>query len=198
MHSIALFAQTTDKELNRLINSVLLLRSSEMTQYKAVEQTLNKDSQWTRMDELGPLKTNECKPSDKVSTFKLNRMLWSLEKSRKYVSTHGDFLNGNDSHYNYSLFERSVKAGTTVQHTLKMREGKQTFAVIPFEKLNEELSVSISCNKNNFSQEMVTPDGYMIFEGYCKSTDDEITITVNNKGKNNLSFVIINHNSRKK
>jgi hypothetical protein len=141
------------------------------------------------------LRQQECHPSDHVPGFKLNRILNTIDGNRKYVSTHGDMLNGEDKRYNYSLYERSVKKGNTVSYKLKGRKGYQIFVVVPFTGKQSGLSAFITSEKNNRVNFSCAADGTLTVS-YKLRSDQEFAIAINNKGKSNQSFVLINYNSR--
>lgn len=190
-----------DKELQSLIEVVKMLRSSDEADFNKASQILAADTKWTSMSELGVKQHTECLPVDKVPGFKLNRILSKAEGNRKYVYTHGDMLNGEDERYNYSLYERSVKAGLEVTYKLKGREGGQTFVLIPYGGKGANLSGCIMLDdgmKIGFSPEI--QDGGILV-AYCESSiltrDKVFSVTIKNGSSQNQSFVIINHNTRK-
>lgn len=182
-----------DKELEALVDVVKILRNPSESSFKQATKLLKADEKWTPMRETGELKATECKHSDKIPSFKLNRILNSIAKERKRVSTTGTMLNGEDSRYNYSLYERSLKKGKSATYTLKNRLGKQTFVLIPYKNKKGCLSVIVDGKKvKTLEQE----DGTLL----CSfvSSGKEMALTVTNKSGAALSFVLLNHNSRKK
>lgn len=193
-------AQTiTDKELGALVDVVKMLRTRNEATYNKARQILSADSKWTPMNETGGRQEGECRPADVVDKFKLNRILTNVEGSRKYVTTHGDMLNGEDERYNYSLYERTVKAGAKVTYKIKGREGRQTFVVVPFAQGAPALSASVSIDQKPIGK-FVMEDGILVAE--CSSEaitrDREIVLTIENKNRSaNQAFVILNHNTRK-
>lgn len=200
MASMSSVAQTMDSELKSLVDIVKMLRSENSTSYSRAQELLKKDSKWTPMNETGTLKKQECRPTEVGKRFKLNRILSTVDNGRKYVSTHGDMLNGEDERYNYSLYERSVKAKTTVEYTIKGREGKQTFVIVPYLESGSGLCATITLGngqKENFSTDK---DGLLLYSSNMSSLkrEDIIKITVTNKSASNQSFVLLNHNSRNK
>lgn len=193
-------AQTMDKELTTLVNLVKMLRDGSSVSYDKVQSTLKADSKWTPMNETGTLKAQECKPAEISKRFKLNRILSTVDNSRKYVATHGDMLNGEDERYNYSLYERSVKAKATVSYTLKGREGRQTFVIVPYVDKNSGLTATIQFANGKSAKFQAQADGTLVYAGNDASTvrSDVITITVKNASSSNQAFVLLNHNSRDK
>ena len=121
---IAVAQHIVDEELQSLVAVVKMLRNSNENAFNQVSQLLASDEKWTPMSELGVRQSTECLPVDRVAGFKLNRILSKVEGNRKFVYTHGDMLNGEDERYNYSLYERSVKAGQKVSYRLKLNTGK--------------------------------------------------------------------------
>ena len=147
--SVSLHAQASkmDKELTALVDAVRILRNPSESSFNQTTKLLKADERWTPMRETGELKDTECKPSDKVPSFKLNRILNSVEKERKHVSTTGTMLNGEDSRYSYSLYERSLKKGKSATYSLRKRSGRQTFVVVPYVKKKGSLSVLVNGRK---------------------------------------------------
>lgn len=191
--SSAQASRIDDKELASLTSTVKILRNPTESNFNKVKKLLEADEKWTPMNETGKLKSTECKPSDKTPTFKLNRILASVAKKQKRVSTTGTMLNGEDSRYNYSLYERSLKKGKSATYKLNKRYGKQTFVLVPFIKKKGSLSVLVDGKKPiTIEQE----DGTLICS--FDSTGKEINLSVTNKSGSALSFVLLNHNSRKK
>lgn len=195
-------AQTMeDKELQSLIEAVRMLRHSHEDTFTKVSQLFSADYQWTSMTELGVRQQTECLPSDKVPGFKLNRILTKAEGERKYVYTHGDMLNGEDERYNYSLYERSLKAGEEVCYQLKGREGAQVFALIPFKGKEAAFSGYLqigSAEPVKFASVGTDEDLlYAFLQSPSLNRETTISITIKNHSGENQSFVIVNHNTRK-
>ena len=190
-------AQTDSPELNNLIDIIHLLHSQNRDDYMKAYELLDKNPIWTPMNELGNLQNTECTPADKVKRFKLNRLLTKAEGNRKYVVSHGDFLNGEDKNYNYSLYERAVRKNATAHFKIKGREGKQIFVIVPFEGIKSELSIVITCNDVPFDI-LNRTDGLIVLTSMeAVQIDDFIEIEITNHGPIDESYVILNHNSRK-
>ena len=159
-----------------------------------VEKAMRQDLQWTMMDEIAKDK-GECSPSDKVGTFGLNNILYRVLMARRgATNAGGNFRDGRDTRYKYSLIEVSVKGKREVSYQISGREGVQIFAVIP---LNKELpfNASICCEKN--STDSFSKEG--IFYLRLKrgvNRKESIKLTIFNKSGRNASFVIINYNSQ--
>ena len=187
-----------DKEVRSLIGAVCKLRGADANSYKRVETLLSEDEAWTPMNETGAFQEGECPPYDDIPYFGLNRLLSHIAIERKMVHTHGDFLNGEDERYNYSLYERSVRAGFSVSYTLKGREGKQWFIIIPYDKDGGGLSASISINGGSTIPFTQAENGAIAtYLDWPKiDVNDLVTITV--QGTRNQSFVLLNHNTRKR
>lgn len=183
-----------DKELASLVGVAKMLRVQNEANFEKAKQILKADDKWTPMSETGDVRDTECKPVDKALGFKLNRILTSVARERKYVSTKGEMLNGEDERYNYSLYERSLKKKSEATYTLKNRHGKQTIIIVPFNAQKGNLTVRINGKRLSSAKEL--DDGIIICGFSVKNKD--ITLTVSNKSTEPLSFVIINHNSRKK
>ena len=198
--SVSLQAQNIrDAELSKLVSAVKLLRTGTQENYEKATQILTDDTKWTAMSETGAVRNEECSIKDKVSRFKLNRILSKAESGRKYVSTHGDMINGEDARFDYSLYERSLKAGKSASYTLKGRSGEQTFVIVPYStKADIDVSLKMGNSPIKFTKEKQA-DGTVIVRWTEKTPGGKtpITISLTNKGSEPQAFVIINHNTRK-
>lgn len=184
-----------DRELHRLVEEVRLLRSADESVYEDVFRRMEADLSWTPMNETGPLQSSECPPSDRIGRFRLNRILSRADAGRKYVSAHGNMLNGEDARYNYSLYERSVKGNAEVSYRFKGREGNQTFVLVPFEPGN---ALSAVVEVEGMEPVPFTVDGDVLVAEFSSgelSRDRVLTITVTNGSPAGLSFVLLNHNA---
>lgn len=196
-----LMAQTgiEDKELAVLVDVVGMLRESTEENFNKASRILSDDVKWIPMYETGRVREDlECKASENVPGFKLNRILSKAYESRKYVSTHGDMVNGEDARYDYSLYERTLKPMAQVEYHLKGREGKQVFIIIPYNR-SKALEATISCAGKKWPGK-VEDDGTSIikWETDTPSGDMELVLSVTNGSDSPQSFVIINHNTRRK
>lgn len=196
-----MFAQSLaeDKELTMLLDVVKMLRVTNETTYNKALEILKNDSQWTPMDETGAVRADvECKASEKVPGFKLNRILTKVDSDRIYVSTHGDFVNGTSAKYDYSLYERALKPNKEVAYRLKGREGQQVFVLVPY-NCNAKFEVTVqSGGKTAIGTR--NQEGIVVVE-FCdevKSDNYDFVVKVRNTMRTSQSFVIINHNTRKK
>ena len=194
-----------DQEMRRLMEVVASLRSSDKTQqklaWKKAAETLSSDKAWTIMDEIVPDLDNECRLTDRtINWFSINRM---LSQHMKYddIKSRGDFLNGEDPNFNYSLIERSVRPKRTVNYDLKSREGKQIFIIMPFNQAMASLDVSIHRFGKILAKGKKGNDGniYLVIPESQKVKKEEVlTLRVKNKSAKGMAFVIINHNTRSK
>ena len=183
-----------DKELASLVEVVKMLRNPNESNFNQAMLRLKADEKWTPMSETGKLQTTECKPSEKIPSFKLNRLLTSVGKEKKHVATTGSMLNGEDERYCYSLYERSLKKGKAATYQLNKRYGKQTIILVPFLKKKGSLTILVDGKKpSNIEGE----DGTLLCT-FNHITRKELSITITNKSGKALSFVILNHNTRKK
>ena len=152
------------------------------------------------MDEITPHE-NECLLSDrKVKWFALNRIL-SQRMGYEDNKTRGDFNNGEDPNFNYSLIERSVKAGRKVEYELSSREGEQIFIIMPSNTEKAKFEISLYRGKDKLAQGKTLNSGdiYMKIDAKKEITaDDVLRLVVINNSNENMAFVIINHNTRKK
>lgn len=187
-----------DPELTFLVHSVCQLRNADDASYKAIEEKLEADELWTPMNETGPFLEQECAPSVRIPRFKLNRMLSQIGGKRKYVSTRGDMLNGEDERYDYSLYERSVQKDAKVSYSLTGREGRQVLVIVPYAKDGGGLSASVALDGAQEKPFVQTGRG----DGSLYVTIDDdlqkhqvIRVTVTG-GQSDQAFVLLNHNTR--
>ena len=189
------FAQKeTDKELRHLMNTISALRQSNETAWDQAMQTFKQDSLWTMMDEIKS--SNEYKPIGN-NQFKLNTILNECSGyNRKMVR--GDFLNGNDPNYDYSLTERGIKKGCSVSYEMSYREGKQTFVIMPYKKTKGKIEVKGFHNDEPAGDIYTDNDGniYLYINVNIK-LNDKLRLVITNHSDENIPVVIINHNTRK-
>lgn len=190
-------AQIADAELRSLVDVVTRLRTPGEAAYTRALAALEADTKWTPMNETGRVTPNECGPSEKLSRFRLNRILNKADAARKYVSTHGDMLNGADERYNYSLYERALRAGKSETYSLPGRAGRQTIVIVPHAAQGSGITATVSGGgvAVTFRSDK---SGVLVAELDSKavSKDRPLTLTVSNTSGQPQAFVIINHNTR--
>lgn len=176
-------------EMASLVLRCIDLRSSQNT--GKVSKAMDRDLNWTMMDELALDKNGECTTKDAVDVFGLNDIGFSILKRHGGVTNSGGrFRDGRDPRYKYSFIEITVKQGKTVNYNISGREGAQMFAIIPFEK--------------DAKYEAFIPDGDSFLDnGVCYillrhgiKKNDAFKLTITNKSGKNMAFAIINYNSR--
>lgn len=185
-------AYAQDEELNKLVDIVSSLRHGGENAYKSAITSLSTDKTWTPMDELGINKDVECRTSDHTPGFRLNSVLTNAENAERYQTSTGNHLNGADSRYNYSLFEKTLKAGKSVSYKLNQRWGPQIFIIIPYAG---NLDVSVSSDGQVFANSSLGNGAVKIVGNAVKGLP--VVVSVRNDDVENVSYVIINYNSRK-
>ncbi len=190
MPCICVFAQ--DAELNRLADIVFSLQSGGEKAYNNAVIQLAADKLWTPMDELTIDRAVECKASERVPGFRLNAVLTNAENENRYQTSTGNHLNGADSRYNYSLFEKTLRAGKTTTFTLPGRWGEQEIIIIPYQGL---LDASAKCGDAPLKLSKMS-NGCLKLSGRA-SKDSPLTLTITNQSESSISYVIINYNSRR-
>ncbi len=182
------------QEMETLVKRCCDLRNAKNT--TRIERAFYDDRQWTLMDELAIDSNGECTIHNKVSTLGLNEMGYRIAKYNRGISnTGGRFRNGQDPRYNYSFIEVTAKKGATLKYNITGREGKQVFAVIPY-KQGSAFGISLT-RKGLSIGKSYDADGvkYIAVDENIK-TSDILTLRIVNTSGGNLSFVIINYNSR--
>mgnify|MGYP002624291438 CR=1 FL=1 len=156
-----------------------------------ISKLMDRDMSWTMMDELALDKNGECTTKDMVDMFGLNDIGFSIIKRHGGVTNAGGrFRDGRDPRYKYSFIEIPVKKDKTVNYKITGREGKQLFAIVPFEK-DARFAASIP-NGISFTDKGVC---YIWLEQGVKKTD-AFMLTLKNLSGKNMAFAIISYNSR--
>lgn len=189
-----LCASAQNSELNTLADIVASLKGGEKAYNQAVA-TLAKDKLWTPMDELTVAAGVECRASDRVPGFRLNSALTNAENKNRYQTTTANHLNGADSRFNYSLIEKTLKAGKSASYSLHQRWGEQTFLIIPYAGKSAGISATAAADGHPFTATQLA-NGVIRLTGNAVK-DKPLTISIKNASAQNASYVIINYNSRK-
>ena len=188
---------------SKLLNAVLVLRHGDTIAWKTAYNELAKQqSQFTLMNELKD-ERNDCSlGTDNVKSFGVNRIVADLKMGLRVQNTGQELLDGSDTRFKYSLFEKGIKKGCTSTYTLKGRSGKQVFLIVPFaadQPYTSELRKSDGT--------LIAPSGkdaegityYFVDTKTGPTLGETLMLKISNKDlKNNASFVIINHNYRNK
>lgn len=180
--------------MGTLIWRCVELRSS--ANIKKVSRALERDMNWTVMDEIAIDRKGECTIKDEVDTFGLNDIGFAILKRRGGVlNTGGRFRDGRDPRYKYSFIEVTVKKDAVVNYDITGREGEQLIAIIPYRK-DAAFTTGAYMDDNEIGKVRLK-DGISyisIRKGLMK--DDKFTLTIKNNSGQNMAFVIINYNSR--
>lgn len=192
-----------DDELVFLMETVSMLRTAEpgekMDIYDKVSDKLKKDDKWTRMDELVDEGTGECRLTDRtVNWFRLNNILNTIEITRVgNDDIKGDFLNGENPNFRYSLLEKSVKNGSSVKYRIRGRSGKQVFVLMPFNPSDSgNISMSLYKGDSQISAGEMDSKGNLFMEYTGSLTpDEELVLVISNHGVKNIAMVLFNHNT---
>lgn len=189
------FAQTkTDPELQKLTKTVATLRNADEKTWNKALDAFRQDSLWTTMDEV-TRDENECWLIGNKQ-FKLNPILNQCSgHDRKMVR--GDFLNGNDPHYNYSLTERGIKKQCSVSYEMSYREGRQTFVVMPYNPKIAQIDVKAYLNDRPVGETRIDNSDIVLNINDNVVKSDTIRLVITNFSKVDTPVVIINHNTRK-
>ncbi len=190
-----LYALSLDQELQKLCDIVRSLKTQGEEGFKDAQKILMTDPLWTPMNELVATDpTSECKASDRVPGFKLNKLLAGAEQAQRFETSTGNMLNGEDARFNYSLYERTVRSGATVEYNLSGRSGEQTFIIIPFEA-DADFTATVKAGEEPMEVKKYK-DGTLAFTGNV-SKGERVKLTIINTSDRNCSFAILNHNTRR-
>ena len=198
--ALAIAAQDVkiDKGLKSLVDAVVSLRQSDKA--NSVKTVLRNNKQWTLMDELKDENDGECWLTKKMKRFNLIPLINGVLTER-YGSNipGGDFLNGEDPRFNYSLIEKGIKAKKKVKYTFQGRVGKQDFVFVPCDPSSTNLNIKFSKGSSPLKTvQKKDKDGtvYLHIDTKLKS-DDIITLEIENRSDVNVAVAILNHNTRK-
>lgn len=202
------FGQTTLDEheeivTSKLLNAVLVLRQGDTIAWKtAYDELAKQQSQFTLMNELKD-ERNDCSlVTENVQSFGVNRIVADLKMGMRVQNTGQELLDGSDTRFKYSLFEKGIKKGCTSTYTLKGRLGKQVFLIVPFAADQPYISELRKSDGTLIAPSGKDTDGityYFVNTETGPSFGETLMLKISNKDlKNNASFVIINHNYRNK
>lgn len=181
-------------DMGALIGRCIELRSS--VNLKKVSRALERDMNWTVMDEIAIDRNGECTIKDEVDTFGLNDIGFAILKRRGGVlNTGGRFRDGRDPRYKYSLIEITVKKDAVVNYDITGREGEQLIAIIPYKK-DAAFAARTYMEDNEISETQLKDGICYISIRKNLMKDDKFTLTIKNNSGQNMAFVIINYNSR--
>jgi len=186
-------AQNYTEPMKRLIGYVSELRTSDTDD--SVYMKLINDNCWTLMDEIGHAE-GECSPFVEMEKFGINDLAHRVESKMrgKYVST-SNFCDGTDPRYSYSFIEKSIMDSTTISYEIGGRTGLQTFVVVPF-SVDYKLRVGVIVSENDYIG-IVDPSGNIVIEFDAgNDAKRKFVLSIENKSGKDISYVILNYNSR--
>lgn len=192
------------EELTRkLLDATLLLRQADQQNWTRARSEFEKRlAQFTLMDELRDRANDYPLAGNGIRTFGVNRIITALkDRSNRTVQNSGQrLLDGSDSRFSYSIYEKGVRAGRTATYTMRERYGKQVFLIVPH-KADQAYSVTlVRANGTVIPPTGKDRDGvtyFIIDAAHAPKRGETLTMKLTNRSsKENASFVIINHNYR--
>ena len=204
-YSQTVLNEDEEKYTLKLVDAVLTLRNNTQQSWDAAQYELSTLLRvFTMMDELQDV-NNDCALINKnVKSFGLNRMIKNLKGSKNVVQNTGKgLLDGSDSRFNYSIYEKGIKKGCTATYSnLTGRHGMQVFIVIPY-SANQPYKTELHLYEGEIYEPVHKDDNgityYFIDTENGPSEGDSLILKIENMDtENNRSFVIINHNYRNK
>lgn len=189
-----------DNTMQVLLNAALQLRKSgdKAVWDKVHAQMEAKKDAFTLMDELDD-EAHDCELIVVQKTTGINRLAGDVKNNKVVAYSQKTLLDGSDSRYRYSLFEKGIKAKQTAKYTeLKGRSGDQIFLVVPYKTTQQY--TAIICGKKRIMptyKDKNTGVSYFVVDAKdCPDKGGSFIIQVENKEASNASFVFINYNSR--
>ncbi len=193
--ALALSTPAIPTEMQALVDRCIALRQS--SNVSRVTRELQRDSQWTLMDEIEIDRNGECSIKDPVNTFGLNDIGFRIFKLHSgVVNQGGRFRDGRDPRYSYSFIEITIKKSSKVTYDINGREGSQLLAIVPHDS-NARFTASVSLNGKRCGTAAMR-DGvcYLSIEQKLRPSD-HVKLTIVNQSGHNMAFALINYNSRK-
>lgn len=184
----------------KLLKATLLLRDHNTDNWNEAKHELSKRlGIFTLMDELKDFK-HDCALIEKnVKSFGLNRMIKELKAGKRVQNTGKGLLDGSDSRFNYSIYEKGIKKGNTSVYKLSGRSGKQLFIIVPYNP-EQQYSTTLGIDGGKtYSPALKDEKGityYLIDTADGPAVGENLKLEISNNGGNNASFVVINHNYR--
>ena len=182
-------------EMQKLVDRCIALRQG--SNVSNVTRELQRDNQWTLMDEIAIDRKGECTVNDPVTMFGLNDIGFRIFKLHGGVTNQGGrFRDGRDPRYSYSFIEVTVKSQKSVTYDITGREGSQLLAIVPRGN-DAKFTATVTRNGETCGTAAVR-DGvcYLSIQEKLK-TSDTFKLTIQNQSGQNMAFAIINYNSRK-
>lgn len=182
-------------EMKTLVNQCVSLR--QPANVSRVTRELQRDNQWTLMDEIAIDRQGECTIDDPVTMFGLNDIGYRIFKRHSgVVNQGGRFRDGRDPRYSFSFIEVPVKRQSSVTYDISGREGSQVFAIVPHDA-GARFTAAVTRDGKSCGS-AVRADGVCYLSIAEKlHPGDHFKLTIKNQSGQNMSFVIINYNSRK-
>ena len=102
----------------KLMDAVLILRQDNKQSWISAQTELQKIAPlFTLMNELQDRQNDCALIGTDVESFGVNRMVTELKKAGIVQDPIRELLDGSDTRYNYSLFEKGIKKGSTATYT---------------------------------------------------------------------------------
>ncbi len=192
-------AQSEDMALDAEINAILercrKLRG-KVKDITNVTSAFENDTKWTLLDEIAIDRRGECTTKDPVKMFGVNNICVRILKYQGGIQNMGGrFRNGQDPRYKYSFIEITVKQKCTVNYEIKKRKGTQTFAVLPYDE-SAIFDVKLEQGGTPLGLPEKHDDIYVVTTEKKMKLEDKFTLSITNNSASNMSFVVVNYNSR--
>lgn len=185
-----------NKEIMELVKITTMLRDKKSRD--EVYQKLEKDSLWTKMDELEK-HSNECSIEDDIDMFGINHVASDVELHRRGIVSPGNrFKNSADGIHKYSFIELTVKSGKEISYQVEGHKGEQLIAVVPYNKRQNYNVTFCVEGKGAISPYKRNTDGKNDGISYASvdlGTATRYSFSIKNNGAENASFVVITYNS---
>ena len=193
--TLAQAAPTVPTEMQALVNRCIALRQS--SNISRVTRELQRDDQWTLMDEIEIDRNGECSIKDPVNTFGLNDIGFRIFKLHSgVVNQGGRFRDGRDPRYSYSFIEITIKKSSKVTYDINGREGSQLLAIVSHDS-DARFTASVTLNGKQCGTATMRDGVCYLSIAQKLRPSDHVKLTIMNQSGRNMAFALINYNSRK-
>lgn len=190
-----------ETETAKLREAVLLLRSNNRNHWNKAHNILStRINMITLMDELKDASNDCALVGTQVQSLGINRMINELKRGRRVQNTGKDLLDGADSRFKYSIYEKGLKKGRTATYILTGRSGEQIFLIVPYKSTQNysvELRIGEKCVIQPLQKDKDGITYYHISKSDGPRIQEKLYLKISNKDQSeNAAFVVINHNYR--
>lgn len=190
-----------DPFLRRYVDIVLALKLPNRTpaHYQRAVDTLSSPRfpKLALLDDIGNDPAEFRGPA--ANPFRLSSVVvQAYERQQGVENSRGYYYDSRQRGIHYSMIEKCIAAKSTAHYSIRQHSGPQEIVIIPF-VTNQSYQIHLFCRGQEIKGQLaLKPDTYLLYAIPDVSTNDEISIVIENLSAVPLSFAILNYNARKK